>query len=88
MNERKYDFLHGKIIMTINLFEKQGEQLKQISTKFEKINAGKLKKDLIEDENRGIKHKIEIVNEKPEKFRLNTIYLLLDSKRAWVYLEK
>ena len=36
MNERKYDFLHGKIIMTINLFEKQGEQLKQINTKIEK----------------------------------------------------
>lgn len=42
--------------------------------------------EILEDEENGIKHEIEIVDEKPENFVVNKLYMLRTRDKIWTWV--
>ena len=62
--------------------------LKVIDNQIFKMSGKEFRTTLEQDRLDGVKHKVEIVYEKPEKFQINGIYILADGKKAWAFAEK
>ena len=78
----------SKFRMKITYLEKNGENLRVVDSKWVKGNGKKFRKDLDNERAGGIVRTIEIVDEKPEKFKLNQIYMLRTRDVVWVFTEK
>ena len=61
--------------------------LKNINTNIVKMSGKEFPVSLEQDRLSGAKHTVEIVNQKPDTFKINAIYILADGKQAWVYVE-
>lgn len=88
-----WDIVKAKIRFHINVVEKivgVDGKLSLSSTKsiVQNMSGKEFRVSLEEDRLAGVKHTVEIVNQKPETFKLNAIYILADGKQAWVYTEK
>lgn len=55
------------------------------NSKWVKYSGKKFREDFIESRDGGEKLSIEVVNAKPEKFRLNQIYMLRNREVVWVW---
>jgi hypothetical protein len=51
-------------------------------------NGDQFRESLYESRNGGENIKIEIENQKPEKFKINQIYMLPTRDRVWVWFEE
>lgn len=88
-----WDIVKAKILMSVTMLEKIEDEdgnssLKVIGNKLFKMSGKEFRVSLEQDRLSGIKHTIEIVNEKPKQFQINGIYILADGKKAWAYAEK
>lgn len=88
-----WDIVKSKIRLSITMLEKIEDEngnvsLKVTGSKIINMSGKEFKTNLEEDRLAGVKHKVEIVHEKPNKFQINGIYILADGKKAWVYTEK
>lgn len=63
-------------------------QYKVISSNWKKCSGREFKKSLEEERQNGIKHSIQIVDKKPEKFVINQIYMLATRDRVWIWVEE
>lgn len=57
-------------------------------SKNEKWRGKEFYDSMYADYNKGIEHKITIVNQKPEQFQLNAIYILTDGTRMWIWVDE
>lgn len=88
-----WDIVGSKILMSVTMLEKVEDEegkssLKVIDNKLFKMSGKEFRVSLEEDRLAGVKHTVEIVNEKPKQFQINGIYILADGKKAWAYAEK
>lgn len=96
LNQRGFqpwDIVKSKVLMNVTLLEKVEDEngatsLKVINSQSFTMSGKEFKTSLEQDRLDGIKHKVEIVYEKPEKFQINGIYILADGKKAWTFAEK
>lgn len=72
--------MKNKGILFISYFEKKEDSLVLKDKIMIKITRKNFEQSLIEDKENGYNHKIEYVNEKPEKFQMGTIYILKTPK--------
>lgn len=78
-----------KVTQLEKVVDEEGkENLKVTDSKWVKTKAREFEESLYFDRVAGIEHTIKIVSGAPEKFQVNTIYILADGKRAWVYIMK
>lgn len=68
--------------------EKMTWQYKILGSKWIKSNGKEFRESIYESRGRGENIKIEIVNQKPEKFKINQIYMLPTRDRVWVWVEE
>lgn len=88
-----WDIVKSKIRMSVTLLEKVedengGTSLKVTDNQIFNMSGKEFRVSLEQDRLAGVKHKVEIVYEKPEKFQLNGIYILADGRKAWTFTEK
>ena len=88
-----WDIVGAKILMSVTMLEKVEDEngnssLKVIDNKLFKMSGKEFRVSLEQDRLSGVKHTVEIVNEKPKQFQINGIYILADGKKAWAYAEK
>ena len=75
--------------MKIVTLDKDDEgKLKVKGEKWVKERKKNFLSSLWEDREKGIEHTIEYVQRAPEKFVLNTIYIRLDGRQVYVYVEE
>ena len=72
--------MKSKGILFISYFEKQDDKLVLNDELMVKITRKNFEESLEEDKRNGINHKIEYVNQKPEKFNMGVIYILRTPK--------
>lgn len=78
-------YIKSKFLMKITTLRKnENDQLKVVNSGWVKMTKKNFNKSLEEGQKNGIQHNIEIVFSTPEKFQLNTIYILATGDRAWV----
>ena len=78
-----------KVTQLEKVVDEEGkENLKVTNSKWVKTKAREFEKSLYFDRAEGVEHIIKIVSEAPVEFQVNTIYILADGKRAWVYVIK
>lgn len=87
------DIIKSSARMKITALEKVedaegGTSLKVTDSKWVKVRGKEIRESLAEDREAGIEHSIEIVDEAPDKFQLNTLYILRDGKVLWTFVEK
>lgn len=93
MKERIENIVKSNARMKITILEKITTQdgnssLKVIDSKWVKTSGKEIRDSLAEDREAGIEHPIEIVDEAPNKFQFNTLYILRNGKVLWAYVEK
>lgn len=90
--DKPWSIVRGKIIVKMSLLEKSNiedeTKLKVVNEKIIHMSGKEFRSSIEDDITNGIKHTVKIVNEKPEKFQINGIYILANGKRAWIYTEK
>ena len=91
MEER--NLVKAKFILTATEVEEVKQDdgttaLKVVRTTSDQMSGREFKRSMYDDRLNGIEHKIELVNKKPEEFQLNTLYILLDGTRMWVWVKK
>ena len=57
-------------------------------SKNEKWRGKEFYDSMYADYDKGIEHKIVVVNQKPEQFQLNAIYILADGTRMWIWVDE
>lgn len=62
------------------------ENLKVVDSIWVKTKRKDFEESLFFDSQEGINHDIRLVTAPPEKFQINTIYVLADGKRVYVYV--
>lgn len=72
--------MKSKGILFISYFEKQDDKLVKTDEKIVHITRKNFEQSIKEDLEKGIAHKIEYVNQKPEKFNMGVIYILRTPK--------
>lgn len=92
-NTGAWRIVKSKILMKLTVLENVEDvdgksSLKVIDSKIFKMSGKEFRMSLAQDEAAGIKHTVEIVNEAPEKFQINVIYILADGRKAWAYTMK
>lgn len=81
----------NKFLLCITKLEKTDNETmpyKVISSEWNKVNGKEFRNSIYEDRKNGIKRTVEIVNQKPEKFVVNQIYMLATRDRAWIWTEE
>lgn len=68
--------------------EKTTWQYQVLGSKWIKSNGKEFRESIYESRGGGENIKIEIVNQKPEKFKINQIYMLPTRDRVWVWIEE
>lgn len=63
-------------------------QYQVLGSHWEKGNGKQFRNSIYEDRANGINRTIQIVNEKPEKFIINQIYMLPTRDRVWIWVEE
>ena len=59
-----------------------------ISTNWRKCSGKQFRDSFFEERANGANHSIQIVNEKPDKFIVNQLYMLPTRDRVWVFVEE
>lgn len=90
---KPWDIVKSKVLMSLTLLEKVEDEegktsLKIVDNQLFTMSGKELRTSLEEDDLAGVKHKVEIVNEKPTQFQINGIYILADGKKVWAYAQK
>lgn len=88
-----WDIVKSKILMNVIELEKVEDEdgvssLKIVDTHMFKMSGKEFRVNLEEDRLAGIKHTVQIVYDKPEKFQINGIYILADGRKAWAYVKR
>lgn len=88
-----WDIVKSKVLMNVTMLEKVEDEngvtsLKVTGNQIFKMSGKEFRTSLEQDRLDGVKHKVEIVYEKPEKFQINGIYILADGRKAWTFAEK
>ena len=63
-------------------------QYQVVESKWKKCNGKDFKKSFFESRDNGENITIQIVNERPEKFVINQLYMLATRDRMWVWVEE
>lgn len=75
------------VMKKVDNSENGSQQFEVKESKWVKGNGAQFKRDFYESKENGENLSIEIVNEKPEKFKLNQIYMLRTRDVIWVWVE-
>lgn len=74
----------SKVKLIISYYEKMDGGIQKIDEKILNISGKEFLKSFSEEKEKGIEHRMEVVNETPERFQFGIIYLRADGKKAWI----
>lgn len=77
--------IKSKATLIVSYFEKNDDKLVKCHEVTIRIRGKEFMNSINEDKENGIDHKIEIVNEKPERFQMGVIYVRADGKMIWTH---
>ena len=82
-------YTKSKFRMKVTYFEKQeDDKLAVVDTKTTTCRGSDFSVSMAMDKAKGINRKIQYVNKEPEAWSMNTIYILKDGSKVWVYTER
>ena len=68
--------------------ENENKHYKVVNSEWQNGNGKEFRLSIQEDRKNGINRTIEVVNEKPENFVINQIYMLSTRDRVWIWTEE
>ena len=81
-------FTKSKFRMKITYFKREEEdKLVVVDSKTTTCRGSDFSVSMAMDKAKGIKRNIQYVDREPEKWRMDTIYILRDGSKVWVYTE-
>lgn len=80
-------YTKAKFTMKVTYLKKEDDKLKVVNSKTSICRGSDFSVSMAMDQAKGIHRKIQYVNKEPENFAMDTIYILLDGTKVWVYTE-